>query len=280
MKGFLACCLAMVPNWLQQDLKQPIQLGFTFDEESGGEGADRLAKWLNGIDYKPACAIIGEPTEMQIIAGHKGGSEIITTIYGLEGHSCNPENGVSAVHFAAKMIDFILNLGEHLKQNPPADSIFNPPYSSFNIGKINGGSSTNTIAGYCEIHWELRPVPGDNSDEIMSQIDDYCQNVLAVEMRRHSSKASITTHISADVPGLAIKPDSIAINLIQEITGVDSYDVVAFGTDAGYFHDVGIDCVVYGPGNIIQAHKPDEYIEVSQLNSCLEIMKHLGKVKL
>ena len=280
MKGFLACCLASVPVWQQQTLNQPIQLGFTFDEESGGYGADCLARWMQTIDYKPACAIIGEPTQMQIIAGHKGGNEVFTQISGIEAHSCNPENGVSAIHYAVKMIDFIINKGDELKQNQSVESGFVPPYTSFNIGKISGGSSTNTVAGHCEFQWELRPVPGDNQEQIMAEIDDYCQQVLVPQMRKDFPNANIETTVKASVPGLAINEHSKAMALIKTLTDEVDYDVVAFGTDAGYFQNIGIDSVVFGPGNIIQAHKPDEFIEISQLEKYLNFMSKLPTASL
>lgn len=277
MKGFLACCLASVPDWLAQDLKRPIQLGFTYDEETGGYGADSLSNWLKDIPYKPGGAIIGEPTNMEIIAGHKGGNEVTTTITGFEAHSSNPEHGVSAIHYAAKMINFILDKGEQLKQNAPADSTFVPPYSSFNIGTIRGGSSRNTIAGNCEFDWETRPIPEDDETQIMQEIEDYCQNILIPQMRKHSQQATIYTDNKTYVPGLSIDKDSATIKTIEAITGDGSYGVVSFGTDAGYFQNIGIDSVVYGPGSLTQAHKPDEYIEINELEKCLVFLNNLGK---
>ena len=275
MKGFLACCLACVPQWQQLKMNRPIQLGITYDEESGGFGAKRLAQWLQNSDLKPACSIIGEPTEMTIIAGHKGGFEISTKITGIEAHSCNPEHGVNAVHYAARIINFILDKGEQLKQNSNQDSIFNPPYSSFNIGKIQGGSSVNTIAGHCEFDWELRPLPNDDGEKILAEIDNYCQQHLLVQMRKEFPLANIETDIKIFVPALAINKDSQLIKMIARLTGNDLYDVVAFGTDAGYFQNIGIDSVVYGPGSINQAHKPDEYIDVEEIEKCLSFLNKL-----
>ena len=275
MKGFIACCLASVPQWQQLELKTPIQLGITYDEESGGFGAKRLAQWLKNSNVKPAYSIIGEPTQMAIIAGHKGGYEISTVITGIEAHSCNPENGVSAIHYAAKLINFINEKGLALKLNSAADSLFNPAYSSFNIGKINGGSSVNTIAGHCELDWELRPLPGDDGEKILADIDHYCQQELLLQMRKHFPAAKIETNIKVDVPALAINKDSEIVKMIAGITGNDNYDVVAFGTDAGYFQNIGIDSVVYGPGSINQAHKPDEYIEIEEIEKCLVFLSQL-----
>jgi len=277
MKGFLASCMASVPNWLTHDLKRPIQFGITYDEETGGYGAKCLSQWLKECPHKPRSAIIGEPTKMQIIAGHKGGNEVTTTIKGLEAHSCNPEHGVSAIHYAVKMINFILDKAEQLKQNAPADSIFEPPYTSFNIGTIRGGSSRNTIAGQCEFDWETRPIPEDDEAEIMQEIEDYCQQVLIPQMKKHSPNASIHTDNKTYVPGLSINKNSEIIKIIETITGEGNYGVVSFGTDAGYFENIGIDSVVYGPGDINQAHKPDEFIEIDELEKCLIFLNKLGK---
>ena len=277
MKGFLACCLASVPNWIEQDLNRPIQFGFTYDEETGGYGADCLAQWLKENPNKPSCAIIGEPTNMKIIAGHKGGSEITTRILGLEAHSSRPDTGVSAIHYASKMINFILQKAEEFKQNPHAESKFDPPYCSFNIGTIKGGSSRNTIAGYCEFDWETRPVPGDDEEQILAEIEKYCQSVLAPEMRKYFAGAKIETELKSSVPGLNIDENSATMSLIKKLTDEQDYDVVSFGTDAGYFENIGIDSIVFGPGDISQAHKPDEYIEISELEKCLVFMNKLGE---
>ncbi len=275
MKGFLACCLACVPYWQMQKIDRPIQLGFTYDEESGGFGARRLAQWLQQSHQKPASAIIGEPSEMSIIAGHKGGYEISTVITGSEAHSCNPDNGVSAVHYAAKVINFILDKGEQIKYFDARDTRFNPPYSSFNIGKVQGGSSVNTIAGECTFDWELRPLPGDDGEKILADIDRYCQQQLVPQMREKYTNAGIETVIKVCVPALAVNKDSQTIKMISKLTGEDNYDVVAFGTDAGYFQNIGIDCVVYGPGSILQAHKPDEYIDIRAIEECLCFLSKL-----
>ena len=275
MKGFLACCLASIPQWQKFKLKRPIQLGITYDEECGGFGAKRLAQWLATSDFKPSYCIIGEPTQMAIIAGHKGGFEISTKVTGIEAHSCNPDNGVSAIHYTAKIISFILEKGEQLKQTSTQDTLFNPPYSSFNIGKIIGGSSVNTIAGQCEIEWELRPLPGDDGDEIVAEIDNYCQQQLLCEMRKDFPAANIETDIKVFVPPLAINKDSKTMELIANITGNNDYSVVAFGTDAGYFQHIGIDSVVFGPGSINQAHKPDEYIDIGEIEKCLSFLSKL-----
>ena len=277
MKGFLACCLASVPDWIKQDLKRPIQFGFTYDEETGGYGANRLAQWLEDKPNKPGCAIVGEPTNMKIIAGHKGGSEITTRILGLEAHSSRPDTGVSAIHYAAKMINFILQKAEEFKQNPHAESKFDPPYCSFNIGTIKGGSSRNTIAGYCEFDWETRPVPGDDEEQILAEIEQYCQRVLVPEMRKHFIQAKIETELKSSVPGLNIDENSTTMSIIKKLTDEQDYDVVSFGTDAGYFENIGIDSIVFGPGDISQAHKPDEYIEISELEKCLLFMNKFGE---
>ncbi len=277
MKGFLACCLASVPVWQAQGLKRPIQLGFTYDEETGGYGANRLSQWLKDNPQKPSCAIIGEPTSMKIIAGHKGGNEITTRITGFEAHSSRPDMGVSAVHYAVKMINFILEKAEQQKQKADLDSMFDPPYCSFNIGTIKGGSSRNTIAGFCEFDWETRPVPGDDETEILNEIEQYCQSVLLPEMKKHCPQANIVTDVKSLVPGLAIDKDSSTIQMIESISEEQGYDVVSFGTDAGYFQSIGIDSVVFGPGNISQAHKPDEFIEISELENCLSFLDRLGQ---
>ena len=275
MKGFLACMLASVGSWKNANLRKPIHLAFTFDEEIGGFGMPVLLDSMATLNIKPSAVIVGEPTECKIITGHKGGFEMRTEIIGHEVHSCDPELGVSAISVAAALIAKIEETGRRFSDNPVADSPFQPPYSTFNIGTIEGGMARNATAGWCNFNWELRQMPGEDGDKIISEIKTYAANVLLPKMRAVSSKADIRIITEAPVPPLNDSNADEAATLVSQITGRNSRGVVSFGSDAGYFSNAGFSTVLYGPGSISRAHKPDEYIEIDELAQGLDFMRKL-----
>ncbi|MFD2206716.1 acetylornithine deacetylase [Kiloniella antarctica] len=277
MKGFLACTLAMVPEFKSYDLKRPVHLSFCYDEEIGGFGAPVLADDIMSKSITPSVVIVGEPTNMQLVTGHKAGFELRTEFDGLEVHSSDPRKGVNAVEFAARFIFKILEVGAELAANPLEGSPFEPPYSTCNVGQIEGGIATNITAKSCAINWEIRPIPGDDGHAILDKIGNYAESVLVPEMQAVFPEADIRTLVLADIPPLLAHDDSPAVTLIRQITGSNASEVVSFGTDAGHFEKVGLSTVVFGPGSIEQAHKPDEYIEISELECCLSFLHDLAR---
>ncbi len=277
MKGFLACVMACVPYWQQQQLNKPIHIAFTFDEEIGGFGMPVLLNSLQSLPFLPAIVIVGEPTDMQIITGHKGGFEMRTEITGHEVHSCDPTLGVNAISVAVALISKIHSVGDELKANPYPGSPFQPPYGTFNIGTIEGGMARNATAGHCAFNWELRPMPGENGQRIIADIEAYAMNQLLPEMKKVNANCNIKIITEAPVPPLDDRNADNAAALVSQITGLNSRGVVSFGSDAGYFSDAGFSTVLFGPGNISRAHKPDEYIEEQELIAGLEFMQKLGQ---
>lgn len=276
MKGFLACMLAAVPVWQRKALQRPIHLSICYDEEIGGFGAPVLVNDICSKVPRPAIAIVGEPTGMQIVTAHKGGYEMRTEITGLEAHSSNPAAGVSAIAYANRFIANLLQMAEELAANPEQDSRFDPPCATINVGTIEGGVARNTVAGWCGFDWELRRLPNDNSAQLIERITDHAMNVLLPEMRRTSRAADIIIDMQADVPGLDHAQADRATRFVSRLTGLNSTHAVPFATDAGHFADADISTIVMGPGNIEQAHKPDEYIEISQLSEALRFFDRLG----
>ncbi len=277
MKGFLACVLASVPTWKQADLKKPIHIAFTFDEEIGGFGMPVLLKSLSTIPFKPQVVIVGEPTEMQLITGHKGGYEMRTEVTGHEVHSCNPTKGVSAISIAMAIINKIEQVGAKLAASPYKDSPYEPPYSTFNIGTIEGGMARNATAGQCNFNWELRPMPGEDGKTIIADIETYAINELLPSMQAINPDTNIKFITEAPVPALDDSNATEAAALVSQLTGLNSRGVVSFGSDAGYFSDAGFSTVLFGPGSITRAHKPDEYIEVEELTQGLEFLEKLSQ---
>ncbi len=275
MKGFIACALAQIPAFLDADLRLPLHLAFTFDEEIGSCGAPILLDQLEGQPFKPGIAIVGEPTEMRIIAGHKGGYEMTTTVKGLEGHASDPRRGVNAIDYATRYIANLHRVAGELEARADAQSRFDPPWSTISVGRIEGGAARNIIAGHCRFDWELRPMPGDDGEAIIAAIRDHAETELLPAMRRVDPDAEIVTEIAAALPGLEYRPNSPAVALIRALTGGNADDVVPFGSDAGHFQRAEIATVLFGPGSIEQAHKPDEFIAVDQLEACLGFLDRL-----
>ncbi len=272
MKGFLACVMAAVPVFRQADLKRPVHIAFSYDEETGGLGMPVLLEAMEALPYRPGVVIVGEPTGMNVVTGHKGGNEMRTEITGHEVHSSDPTRGVSAISAAMRLIAKIEEIGARLAADPVPGSPYFPAYGTFNIGTIAGGSARNATAGWCHFDWEFRPMPGQDSRAILAEIETYAENCILPDMQAISPKARIEIITEVAVPSLDDRNAAMAAAFVSEITGQNSQSVVSFGTDAGYFSDRGLSTVVFGPGSISRAHGPDEYIEIAELQQGLDFL--------
>ena len=273
MKGFIACTLAFAPVFSKVDLNRDIHFSFTFDEETACLGAPILIKELKKRKIQNGICIVGEPTNMKIIDAHKGCYEYTTYFEGLAGHSSMPHKGVSAVEFASRYANKLIELREELKKRAPEDSIFNPPFSTLQVGGIFGGIAHNVIADKCRVEWETRPVVKEDGVFLNQQIDKYANEVLLPEMKKVFSNSKITKEIIGEVTGFDRIDNSEACELVSSLTGDNSREVVSFGTEAGLFQEIGISTVVCGPGSIEQAHKVDEFIELNELKKCLKFLE-------
>jgi len=273
MKGFIACVLAYAPILSNANLDRDIHFSFTFDEETACLGAPILINELKKKGINKGICIIGEPTNMKIIDAHKGCYEYTTYFEGLAGHSSQPHKGVSAVEYAAKYVNKLIELRQKLKEREPKDSIFDPPYSTLQIGGIFGGIAHNVIADKCHINWETRPVVKEDGIFLNSEIDKYANEILLPEMKKIFPKSSINKKIIGEVIGFDREKDSKACEFVSNITGDNSREVVSFGTEAGLFQEIGISTVVCGPGSIQQAHKIDEFIELKEIKKCLKFLE-------
>ena len=278
MKGFIACTLAFAPIYAKTNLNRDIHFCFTFDEETACLGAPILIKELKKRNILDGICIIGEPTQMKIIDAHKGCYEYTTYFEGLAGHSSAPHKGVSAVEFAARYATKLIELREELKKRVPKDSIFDPPFSTLQVGGIFGGIAHNVIADKCYINWETRPVVREDGVFLNNEIDKYANEILLPEMKKVFSKSSIKKEIIGEVTGFDRLDKSEACELVSNLTGDNSREVVSFGTEAGLFQEIGISTVVCGPGSIEQAHKVDEYIELDELKKCLNFLNGIRSI--
>ena len=278
MKGFIAAALALAPRFAADALTRPLHFAFTYDEEVGCLGAQVMLADLAAAGIRPAACIVGEPTGMRIIEGHKGCCEYTTVFTGTEGHASRTDLGVNAIEYAARYVGRLLEIGEALKARARAGSAFAPPWSTVQAGRISGGVSRNTIAGHCELEWELRPVNDADFSYAKTAIADFATRELLPAMRRGSADADIVTTVIGEVAGLAPMPHNEAEALVRSLTGdTEPAQLVSFGTEAGLFQQHGVSTVICGPGFIDQAHKPDEFIDIAQLDACLNMIEALHR---
>ncbi|MEP1423220.1 MAG: acetylornithine deacetylase [Tateyamaria sp.] len=277
MKGFISSTIAMAPTFAENMRDRPLHFAFTYDEEVGCIGAAHIAQSLKQIGIRPSVAIIGEPTNMRIIEGHKGCFEYTTLFQGLEGHGSAPDLGVNAVEYATRYVTYLLDLKEKLRSMSHPDSAFDPPWTTVNVGALHGGSAHNVIAPKARVDWEMRPVQRSDADFVKSHLHAYCHEVLLPKMRAVYPDASIETEVVGEVEGLVPTLENEAQKIVSELTGTDDASLVPFGTEAGIFQNIGMDVVVCGPGSIEQAHKADEFVTVSQLESCIAMLSKLSK---
>jgi len=276
MKGFIAATLAMAPEFAAAPLKRPIHFAFTHDEETGCIGARALIRELTHHSIKPGIALIGEPTDMRVIEGHKGCFEYTTSFTGLEGHSSAPSQGVNAAEYATRYVTHLLSLREELRARAPSNSRFEPPETTVSIGGIHGGVAHNVIVGKAHVDWEMRPVQDGDANFVKQELQSYVEDNLLPAMQAVHPAASIVVHTHGEVLGLEPIEDNKARELVAELTGANGADVVSFGTEAGLFQSLNMDAVVCGPGSIAQAHKPDEYVAIEQLEQCLQMLEKLN----
>ncbi|MCD1619839.1 acetylornithine deacetylase [Salipiger marinus] len=277
MKGFIAAALALAEPVSQTPLRRPLHLCFTHDEEVGCLGARALVPELQRRGYAPRMALVGEPTGMRLIEGHKGCCEYTTRFTGLEGHGSDPDAGVNAVLYALRYTQRLMDLAEALKTRAPAESRFTPPWTTVNVGRLAGGVAHNVIPGRAELDWEMRPVQPGDAEYMREALAHYVTHDLLPAMRAVHPGADITTEVIGEVAGLMPMPDNEARDLISRLTGSNTADVVPFGTEAGLFQDMGMSVVVCGPGEIAQAHKPDEFVTRSQLAQCLGLLEGVAR---
>lgn len=276
MKGFIACALAVGPVLAAGKLARPLHFAFTYDEETGCLGAGRMLAALRESGRRPAVCLIGEPTEMRVVEGHKGCVENTTRFTGLEGHGSVPSAGVNAVEYAVRYVSELMDIAEALKPRAPAQSRFEPPWTTVNIGALRGGVAHNVIPNIAEVEWEFRPVNEADKSFVYQRINQFTDEILLPQMQATFAEASIETENIGDVCGLEPMAHSEAVALAQQLTGGNSAHCVPFGTEAGLFQALGISTAICGPGSITEAHKPDEFVEISQMVKCLDMLLGLG----
>jgi len=276
MKGFDALALATVGPALERGLKRPIQIALSHDEEVGCVGAPPMIDALKPVLPKAAAAIIGEPTMMKTVTGHKGGTGFHVHVRGFEVHSSIMHRGVNAIMEAAKLIEWANRTNDEIRAKTPTTlaEIFEPPFTTLHTGTIRGGTAHNITALDCHFGMDFRVVPGEDA-ETWAQV--FLDEVAKVEagMKAIHPDCAITCERYFDVPGLKPEDDGAAEHLARALTGDNGTHVVSYGTEAGQFQERGFSAVVCGPGNIEQAHQPNEFISIEQLEAGEAFMHRL-----
>ncbi len=266
MKGFNALALAAVPKALEAGLERPLQIALSYDEEVGLLGAPGLAKALLETLPKASAVIVGEPTKMKVVSGHKSIDAVEVRVRGHEVHSSMMHDGVSAVMEGARFIDWIRQWSLAQREKTPSEiaAIFDPPYSTMHVGRVSGGTADNITARDCRFSIDVRCTPDQNPAELINALQDTAVSISR-EMQKIETGSGIQVELTAPGPGLRPEKDGVAEQLARQLTGDNSVNAVSYGTDGGYFQLAGFSVVICGPGDIAQAHQPDEFIEISQL---------------
>lgn len=281
MKGFVAVALALAPEMAKANLKIPMHFAFSYDEEVGCIGVRGLIKDVTENLPLPRAVIVGEPTSMKIIGGHKGSRSLQSIVRGVPAHSSDPRLGSNSIMAAAKLVTYLENLQQELADNADPACPFDPPYTTIDLGKISGGTANNIIPEFTSVEWGMRIVPTDDGEAIENRVREFISKEIEPGLKAvpalndPADHAGVTTTLKNVVPPLVPDTASAAEQLIRHLTGLNNSGVVSFGTEAGLFQEVGIPTVVFGPGSITQAHQPDEFIEISQIKECIDFVDQL-----
>jgi acetylornithine deacetylase len=277
MKGFDALALALAPDLLAMDLKTPIHILLSYDEETTCLGVmDTIARF--GLDLPPPRAVIvGEPTKLEVVDAHKSIATFFTTVHGHEAHSSKPALGANAVMAAAELVCELTRIADAMIARGDPSGRFQPPYTTVHVGTINGGTARNILPKSCVFHWEFRGLPDLEADEIPNRLQRFADEFALPRLNRHGPFGRIETELEVFVPGLAPAPGSEAEQLALRLAGRNATATVPFATEAGRFQGAGIATIVCGPGSIDQAHQPDEYITLEDLAAGEAFMRRLAE---
>ena len=277
MKGFSACILALAPMIASAALKKPIHIALSFDEEVGCLGAPALIDRIMEGPVKPSMVVVGEPTDMKVVTAHKGLFSMVVTVRGREAHSSLVKDGACAITHAVPLMQYLVDEAARMEAAAPDDSPFSPAHGTLTIGEIKGGTALNILALDCEFGTLMRPCPWDDPHAIAAGLRERAAEIES-EMRKRAPEASIKVRVRSDVPAFAPETEGAAERLARQLTGDNSTRVVSYGTEAGQFQAAGLSVVVCGPGSISQAHQPDEFVAIDQLDQCCVFLEKMVRV--
>ena len=275
MKGFVSACLAAVPEIKERNLARPLHLFVSYDEEIGCHGAQRLIQDLSESGLKPALCVVGEPSGMQPILAHKGKLNLRVEVRGLTGHSSEPAKGVNAVHAAGEALAYVAAEDRRLAREGPFEDGFHPAHTTIHVGTIKGGTILNIIPDRCEFIMEWRTIPGDNGVHHVERMREFVANTIEPAMHAVNRKTGFGFEVITSTPGLSLDSDHPLTAIVKQLTGSNSTGKVSYGTEGGYYQSAGVPTIVRGPGDIAQAHQPDEWIAQTQLDACDTFIRRL-----
>ena len=277
MKGFVACVLAMVPEFLAMPLARPVHIALSYDEEIGCRGAPHLIERLPSLCARPVGCIVGEPSEMRPVLSHKGKQAMELVIEGQAGHSSNPALGENALYPAAELVLFVRDLAARLGNEGPFDARFDPPHATLQAGILRGGNAVNIIPDRASVEIEVRSVPGLQPSVVTAKV---VRELMAISDRAKAEgrHLCVSHRELASYPALPPPEDRALADLMEQLTGQRSLQSVSYGTEAGLFHAAGIPAIVCGPGAIVRAHRANEYILKSELAACRSMLRGLGAI--
>ncbi|GAB49459.1 acetylornithine deacetylase [Mobilicoccus pelagius] len=274
MKGFLGVALHTLPRMLEAELTEPIHLALTYDEEVGCVGGGEIVKQFAEIGLDPRACIVGEPSMMHVIGGHKSMNVVRFTFCGVAAHSSRTPYGVNAIEYASRFVCAVRERAEGWRDEGPRDEAYGVPYTTASVNLVSGGIAGNTVPDRCSVQLEFRSIGADDPEEILGWMREVAGD-LEREMKAENDAARVEVEILAQAPGFDAPHDSATARLAVELGAIASEEKVNYGTEAGQYAGAGIDTVVCGPGDIAQAHTADEYVELSQLVACEEFMNAL-----
>ncbi|MEO3429240.1 acetylornithine deacetylase [Pelagibius sp. CAU 1746] len=275
MKSFIAVALAHAPRFLEAGLQTPVHLCFSYDEEVGCKGVPSLLDFLASQPVKPAMCVVGEPTDMKVVTGHKGKRSVCCRVRGKEAHSSLAPYGVNAVVAAARVVGYLADMADRKAADGPFDADFDVPHTTIHTGTIEGGTQLNIVPGHCRFEFEFRYLPQDDPETLLGEVKRFAEETVAPAMRKIDPATGFSWEELSSFPGLDLAPDAEVVELAKALSGGNDTGKVAFGTEAGLFDQRGIPTVVCGPGSIDQAHKPDEFVTLEQVALCERFMDRL-----
>lgn len=268
MKGFIACVLALARRAARETLTTPLHIALSYDEEVGCVGVRRLIEMMAGLDVRPRACVVGEPTSMQVVVAHKGKTALRAHAHGVECHSSLAPQGLNAIHLGMDLIAALRRVQDEIALSGAKDADYEIDHTTVHVGTIRGGTALNIVPADCVLDLEIRHLPGEPAGPIVERIEAEARAIERAARTRFP-QAGISFQTLSGYPGLETPPDAEVVAFVKALTGGNSHGKISFGTEGGLFQqDLGIPTVVCGPGSIVQAHKPDEFVSAAQLAAC------------
>jgi acetylornithine deacetylase len=275
MKGFVAVCLALVPELAARRLARPVHLFITYDEEISCAGVARLIESLDEAWPRPAVCVVGEPSSMQPILAHKGKLDVRVSVRGRTGHSSVPARGVNAVQAAAEAIAWVAAEARRHAAEGPFEDGFDPPYSTLHVGTVSGGTILNIIPERAQFAVEWRTIPADDPQAVFARFRAHVAEAIEPAMHAVDPATGFSYETTALLPGMSLRPDHPLADTVRQLTGANRAGKVSYGTEGGFFQNAGVPTIICGPGDIAQAHQPDEFVTDEQLALCERFLRRL-----